>query len=272
MTTIYHPHAPIAAPERPSFIAHNGEQLYLVEHTTQAPSRAVVVLAGPMSLERSLSYLSWVRWARTLAVNGFCAYRFDYRGVGESTGAFRLQTFDTWLEDLRTVVTLARARHPDSKIFVCGIRLGALLAQRLHEEPIVDATLLWEPPAGGAPMLTDMLRRKLAADYIEQVGERKTREQYIADLEAGLTVEVEGYPWTRDLWLSAKRAVFSEPTRNNQWHAIYLDNRGPEKLPNLVHYSATKISRPAFWLQSQHLVAELDDLFTKSITWLGSRT
>lgn len=269
MIAIYHPHAPIAAAELPEYIDHANEQLYVVQHTTHRPARAVVVLAGPMSLERSQSYLSWVRWARTLALNDFEAYRFDYRGVGESTGAFRQQTFDTWLEDLRAVVALARSRHPGKRVLVNGLRLGALLAQSLHTESLVDACLLWEPPVGGVPMMTDMLRRKLAADYIEQVGERKTREAYIADLEAGRTVEVEGYPWTRDLWSSAKRHVLREPKDMSHWHAIYLDNRGIEKLPNTTNYETTKISRPAFWLQSQHLVAELDDLFSKSLAWMG---
>jgi alpha/beta superfamily hydrolase len=268
MSVIYYPHSPIAGREAPEYVDHAGEQLYLVHHAQPKEAAAVFVLAGPMSLERSQSYLSWVRWARTLACNGYDVYRFDYRGVGESTGNFRRQSFDTWLEDLRAVVTLVRARHQGARVIVNGLRLGALLANRCHDEAIIDGCLLWEPPPSGHAMLTDMLRRKLAADYIEQVGERKTRDAYIADLEQGLEVEVEGYPWTRGLWQSARAYGFAEPKqRLNRWHTVYLDGRGAEKLPNPTRYESTRISRPAFWLQSQHLVQELDDLFAKSLGW-----
>jgi alpha-beta hydrolase superfamily lysophospholipase len=197
------------AAETPGYLPHQGESLYVVRHTA-APSRprGAVVLAGPMSLERSHAMLTWVRWARNLAANGFEAWRFDYRGVGESTGDFRTQTFDTWSSDLGAVLDHVRAQQPPLLV-VLGLRLGALLAQRAFANGAADGVIAWEPPSGGKPMLMDMLRRKLAADYMELASEtKKTRDDYVRGLEAGEVVEVEGYPWSRELWLSSAAYAF----------------------------------------------------------------
>ncbi|MBE2248991.1 MAG: alpha/beta fold hydrolase [Myxococcus sp.] len=252
--------------EAPSYLAHGVEQLYLVHHACagQRP-RATVVLAGPMTLERAHGYLSWVRLARNLALNGYDVLRFDYRGVGESTGDFRAQSFDTWREDLGAVVAHAKALH-GGRVVVLGLRLGALLGRPLFEAGVVDGLVAWEPPPTARAMLMDMLRRKLAADYMEfPEAPRKVRDDYVRDLERGLEVEVEGYPWTRALWASAADVTFTEPERiGGEWLTVFLDGRGAEKLPvaRRAQYAAFRIPRPSFWLQSTHLVADLADLFT----------
>lgn len=64
-----------------------GARLYTVLH--QAKDRvARVLLAGRFASERYFAYHTWVRWARYLAERRIEALRFDYRGMGESTGVF----------------------------------------------------------------------------------------------------------------------------------------------------------------------------------------
>jgi hypothetical protein len=112
-----------------------------------------------------------------------------------------------------------------------------------------------------------MLRRKLASDYVEQVGERKTREAYIAELEAGATVEVEGYPWSEGLWQSARAYPFLASPR---MAIVHLDGRPPDRVGG---YSvAVPIPRPAFWLQGPHLVPDLEALFAVSLERLAPWT
>jgi pimeloyl-ACP methyl ester carboxylesterase len=251
--------------ETPSYLTEHGSQLYVVNHASAGTRpRATVVLAGPMTLERSHGYLTWVRLARNLALNGYDVVRFDYRGVGESTGDFRVQTLHTWQADLRLVVKHARAVAP-RRVVVLGLRLGALLARPLFEESTIDGLISWEPPTTGRAMMMDMLRRKLAADYMEfPEAPRKVRDDYVRDLERGLEVEVEGYPWTQGLWASAEAFVFAEPERiGGEWLTVFLDGRAAEKLPatRREQYASFKIPRPSFWLQSTHLVADLGDLF-----------
>jgi hypothetical protein len=113
-------------------------------------------------------------------------------------------------------------------------------------------------------MLMDMLRRKLAADYMEFSGaEKKTRDAYVRELEAGALVEVEGYPWSLGLWRSAAQYTLAEPERlGGEWFAVSLDARAPPAAP---FGASAKIPKPVFWLQSSHLVADLSALFTVTL-------
>jgi len=262
--------------ETPSYLAHEGRQLYVVHHASATrPPRTTVVLAGPMTLERAHSYLSWVRLARNLALNGYDVMRFDYRGVGESTGDFRTKSFPGWLADLLAVVRYAQSLN-GGRVVVLGLRLGALLAKPLFEEGVIDGLIAWAPPASARAMLMDMLRRKLAADYMEfPDAPRKVRDDYVRDLERGLEVEVEGYPWTQRLWKSAEPYTFAEPERiGGEWLTVFLDGRATEKLPvaTRAQYGALKIPRPSFWLQSTHLVADLSELFELTLERLHQWT
>ena len=258
------PGDPLPGDETPAFLERSGEQLYVVHHAAAGERRASVVLAGPMTLERSHGYLTWVRLARLLAVNGYDAWRFDYRGVGESTGDFRQQTFDAWHDDLGAVVAHIRAQG-SGRVVVLGLRLGALLALRIFEGGRADGLLAWDPPAGGKPMLMEMLRRKLAADYMEfSGGERKSRDDYVRELERGDFVEVEGYHWSRGLWRSAEPWTFATP-RGGDFFVTLLDGRPPERMPEGPHHASVKIPKPAFWLQSAHLIPELGGLFKLTI-------
>jgi hypothetical protein len=51
-----------------------------------------------------------------------------------------------------------------------------------------------------------MLRQRCVSDLVLfPHSPKKTRKEYIKDLEDGETVEVEGFPWTRTLWQNATK-------------------------------------------------------------------
>jgi hypothetical protein len=67
--------------------------------------------------------------ADSLAIRNIAVYRYDDRGVGESTGVVETLTcFDTLAEDVYAAVTTLRQRKDIGKIGLCGHSLGGILS------------------------------------------------------------------------------------------------------------------------------------------------
>lgn len=225
-TTLPETHADLSfrAGEQAGYLDHGGQQLYYVLHLPDRPVRAMALLAGPFASERPHSYTSWVRWARFLAASGIGAMRFDYRGVGESSGVFEEMTFDLWRLDIHACAQWIHRWFPDAPLALHGLGMGALLATEVFEQGIGDALLLWAPPSSGREVLSDALRRRLAIDYVRGVA-HAGRESLIGELQAGRCIAVEGYRWSPKLWKSAEMPLKlpNSGESHRPWKAIELD-------------------------------------------------
>jgi len=242
--------------------------IYYVHHYGRTPrpeGARAVLLVGAMGLERGHSHLVWVRWARYLAQRGLDVLRFDYRGVGESTGEHADMTIDSCVADVVRALELLAELHPRAPIALHGLRGGALLAAHAFGRRLGQDLLLWEPPLSARSMLLETLRHKLAADFAQGTGgARRTRDDYIADLESGKHVEVDGYAWSRALWDSSHDfpLVLPRPHETRGSLVVHLDGREREGR------SAVEVPRPAFWGESRWLNPDLTDLFHLSTTFL----
>ncbi len=266
--------APQATPSRETarFIDRDGEQLYCVTHEPLEPNGSIqgrVLLLGPMPSERHYAYASWVEWARYLAGRGFAVVRFDYRASGESTGDFRHIDCGTWLDDARMLIP--ELPGADTPLTVCGLRFGALLGARLLEEGQASRLLAWAPPKGGREHLMEHLRRRLAEDMaLDLPAPRKTRQDYIAELDAGQGVNVDGYTWTRRFWesattLCAPRQVAGKTQLVHTTHGEHdaqMEVGGEWKI---------QIPRPAFWFEGPWFRPDLSTLFAASAEWILHR-
>jgi exosortase A-associated hydrolase 1 len=91
------------ATEEPVFFECAGERLLGILHHASGPASEVglvLVVGGPQY--RVGSHRQFVLLARGLAAQGIPVFRFDYRGMGDSTGGRR--EFDDIEEDIRSAV------------------------------------------------------------------------------------------------------------------------------------------------------------------------
>lgn len=195
--------------ELADYFALQDERIYYALHRTELGPKARVLLVGPFVSERPHRYIPWVRWARFLAANGYETMRFDFRGCGESTGRFEDYGFKAWQDDTEACSRLLQARNPDVPVLLHGLGMGALIAQQAFRAGYGTALALWLPPLSAREGLYQQLQLKLANDFVLRPPVRKTRDQYVEKLEAGATIEVEGYLWTKRLWDEAAELVLN---------------------------------------------------------------
>ncbi len=181
--------------EQAGYLEFGGAHIYSVLHGVRDPV-ARILLVGPFASERFFSYIPWVRWARFLAARRIEALRFDYRGVGESTGSFEDMSFSAWNDDVEFLAGWLKKRSPDVPLILQGLELGALLASNTFVRGAGDALLLWAAPANA----NEVLRRPLSREAFKSLSDRKPLSDYIRALEAGRSLDVDGYPYSVQLW------------------------------------------------------------------------
>ena len=245
--------------EQAGYLEFHGAHIYSVLHGVRDPI-ARVLLVGPFASERYFSYVQWVRWARLLAAQGIETLRFDYRGVGESTGAFEDMSFRSWSEDVAFLAGWLNRRAPEAPLILHGLELGALLASRTFSSGLGDALLLWSTPANG----NDVLRRPLARQVFKSVYERKPLSHWISELEADHSLEVEGYPWTGKLWRDSFE--FTTPFGKGEEAAVAEDGR-PVKLVKLDGTPAAALKGSSMgYIVANNL--DLSGMFAQNLEWI----
>lgn len=250
--------------EQAGYFEVSGAHLYTVLHQVAEPS-ARVLLVGPFTSERHLSYIPWVRWARFLAARGIECLRYDYRGIGESTGVFEELSFEHWLEDVQVLAAWLKHRSPDLPLVLHGLEMGAILAGKTFLTDVGDALLMWAtPPNANVAFRTSLLRRISVDHAFKPPDERKPMSDYIQRMESGQFLDVDAYLWSGRLWSDSLKfeapkdipegdsALAGRPTRR-----VKLDGRAmPLVKGSSVSYEA--INRDHSWL------------FAENFDWISS--
>jgi alpha/beta superfamily hydrolase len=83
--------------------------------------------------------------ARAFVMQGFGALRFNFRGVGESDGAFDEGNGEK--DDVLSAASYMRERYPDMPLWLAGFSFGAAMAVRAAKETDVAGLISIAPAA-----------------------------------------------------------------------------------------------------------------------------
>lgn len=250
--------------EQAGYFAVPGAHLYTVLHQVPDPV-ARVLLVGPFASERHFSYHPWVRWARYLAARRIEVLRYDYRGVGESTGVFEEMGFENWSEDVQLLADWMASRSPRVPLILHGLEIGAILAGRSFHEGMGDALLLWSPPANANQALRSTLLPWAGLEQLYEFSEnQRTAAEYIRQLEQGSFIEVQGYQWSSRLWRDSFR--FELPATMEDETSAREIYKKPIKLIRLGK-DAAPLVRPHLRVNE---VKDLGWLYAQNFNWIAS--
>lgn len=109
-----------------AMIAQDGARLGLSVWKAEGAAVPAHVIVGVHGMN---NYAGEFRLAAPAwAAQGRAVYAYDQRGFGRSAGRGHWADEELMREDLRTAVSLARARHPGVPLTVIGISMGAAVA------------------------------------------------------------------------------------------------------------------------------------------------
>ena len=146
------------------WLTNHGQRIAGMLHIPEGrgPYPAVLMLHG-FTGNRIEAHFLFVKMARRLASAGYLAMRFDFRGSGESEGAFKDVTLPAELDDARTVLAWLR-KQPQvapNQITLLGISMGGAIAAALAgSDPSIAGLILWSAAADPEELFT--MKRKFA--------------------------------------------------------------------------------------------------------------
>ncbi|MEM7766375.1 MAG: alpha/beta fold hydrolase [Pseudomonadota bacterium] len=133
-----------------TFISFDGAPLGLTVWEAAGGAEPDIVVVGLHGMNdwANAFYMAAPFWAQ----HGVTTYAYDQRGFGRSPNRGIWPKEDLMREDLRTAVSLARARHPDAILAVVGISMGGAVAMSTFGTdgaPPVDRLVLSGPGLRG---------------------------------------------------------------------------------------------------------------------------
>jgi exosortase A-associated hydrolase 2 len=267
--------------EEPFFFPESTGALFGVFHAAEGPIRLPVVFCHPFGEEKLWTHRVFVTFARALARRGHPVLRFDYRGNGDSSGAFCESSVATALEDLGIAIDTIKTRTGAPEVGLMGLRFGATLAAVTAERrPDVSRLLLWMPIVDGARYAQDLLRINVTTQLAVYREVRVDRVGLVEAMKLGQTSNVDGYEVSYAMYegltalsLKASSTPFAGPSL-----VVQLDRTAPapvqaelralaERLPGATLAQAQE---EPFWKEIERFYDTAPNLFTVTLDWLDA--
>ena len=137
--------------EIPLQFLNKGEKLFGILHLPRSKGKfPCVVMFHGLTGNRSEAHYIFTKTARRLASLGIAAFRFDFRGSGDSEGKFENMSIATEISDAKEALKFIK-KHKNIKsddIGILGLSMGGFVAaSTCGITPGVKSTVLWSAVA-----------------------------------------------------------------------------------------------------------------------------
>ncbi|MDH5392239.1 MAG: alpha/beta hydrolase [Gammaproteobacteria bacterium] len=135
---------------------------------------SAVLLCNSIGHEYIRSHRALKQLAIKLADMGYYVLRFDYNGVGDSSGDFDNVNLADWQDNIMLASEELRAISGQHKITVIGLRVGATLSLLSSEQCKFNSMILWDPVVSGKQFVSNLmaLHKQLLVDRMWFVKDR----------------------------------------------------------------------------------------------------
>jgi pimeloyl-ACP methyl ester carboxylesterase len=236
---------------KPFFFGDSDSPLYGVYHPPFASSAehdCAALICSPIFHEHVRTHRILRQVAAALAEAGFPVLRFDYFGIGDSSGNSEDGTMGRWLADIATAALELKDMSGKKKLTVIGVRMGASLAiQALSKEMSCNRAVLWDPVVSGAGYFNEigLLHRGLFPNY---QGQEESNEVVGFCYPPALHQEIMGIDLTQIHRVAADKilTLFSEErssytkffealsANHGNCHRIKIENTANWSTPKMI--------------------------------------
>lgn len=266
--------------EKPFFFRNGSNQLFGVLHRPAAAKALSqgFVFCHPCFEEKLWAHRVHVGMARELAQRGYPVLRFDYMGHGDSDGDFELATVATRLSDIGSAVQTLQNEAGVSHVGLLGLRFGATLAAlSANSLPGISQLILWDPIVDGAAYMQEVLLSNLATQSAVHQKILHTREELVAQMQAGHAVNIEGYGLTQAFYTETSAIKLQQPLSYSGPSLVVQIGRAHQKpKKNFEALSAgcpeselALCTEEPFWKEIKAYCPRAENLYQVTLDWLS---
>ncbi len=152
------------------FFGQPESPLFGVYHAARGRNKSgvrAVVICPPIGQEYIRTHWGLRLLASQLARAGVHVLRFDYHGIGDSTGTVeQVDALDVWKQNIKDAIDHVKQISNAETVMLIGQRFGGTLAAEVASERTdVNSVVLWEPIADGNEYLESL--RKMHSTMVD---------------------------------------------------------------------------------------------------------
>jgi pimeloyl-ACP methyl ester carboxylesterase len=136
---------------------------------------AAVLLISPIGINYQRTHYALRLMAQQLADEGLHVLRFDFHGMGDSSGSIGAGQFEMWLDDIELAASELIDISGTSDLTLVALHMGAVLAieAMVNRKINVKSLVLWDPVVSGRDYLANLqsIQQDLIAGRREPPGE-----------------------------------------------------------------------------------------------------